>query len=109
MRGGPGSATPLLHCDYFQAWHIVHGNDAGGRTTTDWQHADTSATQIAAIVRDGFPAGYCFECIGTRLGIPSTHAVQVLVRPSPFGIAERECYTCGRMVDDVLVAAGPPQ
>lgn len=69
-------------------------------------NADTTATHIAAMLRDGFPSGYCVGCLAARLELPVPEvreAAQILVTRPGFRAVERVCYTCGRIQDDVVV------
>ena len=68
--------------------------------------ADTTATRLAAILRDGFPSGYCIACLAARLDrrVPEVRdAAQILVMRPGFRVTERTCHTCGRIKDDVVV------
>ena len=106
----PGSRTIRVHWECLEAWRVARGDDVGQPRQTDAPHRDTTATRIAAILRDGSPAGYCIECLAARLGVPINEvrdAAQVLVARPGFRVVERECYTCGRVADDVLIVAGP--
>jgi hypothetical protein len=71
---------------------------------------DTTAARLAAVLRDGFPSGYCVECLAARLDVSVQElraAAQLLVARPGFRVMPRICYTCARIKDDVvaLVAA----
>jgi hypothetical protein len=66
----------------------------------------TSAARLAAVVRDGFPAGFCVKCLAVSLDVPVKDvrdAAQVVVCRPGFRVVERICYMCGAEADDVLM------
>ena len=66
---------------------------------------NTSAVRIASILRDGFPSGFCVECLAAKLRISITEvrgAAQLLVARPGFRVCDRGCYTCGRTKDGVV-------
>jgi hypothetical protein len=103
----PGGRTIRLHADCVALWHVERtGRDAPRERRGD---ADTTATHIAAILRDGFPSGYCIACLAARMELPVPEvrdAAQILVARPGFRVVERVCYTCGRIRDDVVLLEG---
>ena len=102
----PGWRPIRLHADCLALWQAA--TDARERQPS--ATADTTATHIAAILRDGFPSGYCIGCLAARLelSVPEVRdAAQILVARPGFRVVARVCYTCGRVRDDVV--AGTPQ
>jgi len=85
----PGRPTLRLHQACMEAWQ-VHRAIQGG--STDSFTLDTSAARIAAVLRDGFPSGFCVACLPARLDLPITEvrgAAQVVVARPGFRVVER--------------------
>ena len=102
----PGWRTIRLHQACVELWHVERQTLIDGRERQAPANADTTATHIAAILRDGFPSGYCVGCLAARLELPVPkvrHAAQILVTRPGFRVVERVCYTCGRIPNDVIV------
>ena len=101
----PGWRPTRLHADCLALWRATtHARDCQPPQT-----ADTTATHIAAILRDGFPSGYCIGCLAARLelSVPEVRdAAQILVTRPGFRVSARVCYTCGRIRNDVVLADG---
>jgi hypothetical protein len=95
----PGRPTIRLHADCLEFWDVERAAPA----------TRTTAPRISAILREGFPSGYCVECLAARLELPACEvrdAAQVLVAERGFRVVERVCYTCGRIRHDVVVFDG---
>ena len=60
----PGRPILRLHQACMEAWQVhrpIQGGSANSFTL------DTSAARIAAVLRDGFPSGFCVACLAARL------------------------------------------
>jgi hypothetical protein len=102
----PGSPTIRLHSDCLAAWHVermkINSAEIDTKSNTN---LNTSAVRIASLLRDGFPSGYCIECLAAKLRISTTEvrgAAQLLVARPGFRVCDRVCYTCGRTKDGVV-------
>jgi hypothetical protein len=113
----PGWPTIRLHAECLELWHVerMKINAAAFHEEGDLSTSlNTSAVRIASILRDGFPSGYCVECLAAKLGISTTEvrgAAQLLVVRPGFRVSDRVCYTCGRTKDSVVafVAGRSPE
>jgi hypothetical protein len=103
----PGWPTIRLHSDCLGVWHVerMKINAAAIHADGDLSSLNTSAVRIASLLRDGFPSGYCVECLAAKLGISIIEvrgAAQLLVARPGFRVCDRVCYTCGRTKDSVV-------
>jgi hypothetical protein len=111
----PGWPTIRLHPDCLAVWHVermkINAPEIDTKSDTS---LNTSAVRIASLLRDGFPSGYCVECLAAKLGISVTEvrgAAQLLVARPGFRVCDRVCYTCRRTKDGVVAfvaRAGSP-
>jgi hypothetical protein len=102
----PGWPTIRLHTDCLGVWHLERMKiNAAVIGTQSNSSVNTSAVRIASLLRDGFPSGYCVECLAAKLGISITEvrgAAQLLVARPGFRVCDRLCYACGRAKDGVV-------
>jgi hypothetical protein len=101
----PGHGTICLHAQCWEIWSIEGLKLQPIQGASDSSSLNTSAVRIASILRDGFPAGYCVECLAAKLSISITEvrgAAQLLVARPGFRVCDHVCYTCGRTKDGVV-------
>jgi hypothetical protein len=106
-----GWPTIRLHSECLGLWHVerMKINAAAIHGDGTLSSLNTSAVRIASLLRDGFPSGYCVECLAAKLGVSITEvrgAAQLLVARPGFRVCDRVCYTCGRAKDGVVAFVG---
>ena len=107
----PGWPTIRLHSECLGLWHVerMKINAAAIHGDGTLSSLNTSAVRIASLLRDGFPSGYCVECLAAKLGVSITEvrgAAQLLVARPGFRVCDRVCYTCGGAKDGVVAFVG---
>jgi hypothetical protein len=101
----PSWPTIRLHAECLRHVERMKLRSEPIQGASDSSDLNTSAVRIASLLRDGFPSGYCVECLAAKLRISTAEvrgAAQLLVARPGFRVCDRVCYTCGRTKDGVV-------
>jgi hypothetical protein len=101
----PGWPTIRLHAECLRHVERMKLRSGPIHGSSDSSDLNTSAVRIASLLRDGFPSGYCVECLAAKLRISTAEvrgAAQMLVARPGFRVCDRVCCTCGRTKDGVV-------
>lgn len=90
-----GWPTIRLHLECVEIWHLKRATLGSGAIRGGGDGVDTAAARMAAVIRDGFPSGYCVECLAARLDVllrEARDAALLLAARPGFQVVHRICY-----------------